>query len=435
MKKTLITLLIFCGVIPQCLSQALKRRASFEAKILWPDNKTPGAKIDEIDEKSPLFEAGFKQGDIIVSVNDRSIVSGEDWSAATYRIRAYEETTIVVKRRTNKISKTLVLNPLPKEQNSNVDTFYESVTNDYGITQRVIITRPKGNGPFPAIFLIQGLSCSTIEKYSGRSNNWVRLIKDIAEKSNMVLVRVDKPGVGDSEGDCGKTDFKTEINGYEAAMRLLKSKSYINTNKIIVYGNSMGSALAPYFANKFNAAGIISDGTFFKSWYEHMLEIERRILEIEGKSQTEIYHLMNTVYIPIYYEMLIKKKSYAHIIKENPLFQKYHRHQPYHMYGRSVEYYHQVQDFNFAAEWERVKVPVRIRWGTNDWIMTENDNDMIIHLLEKSNHTDYQLYKYPKLDHWSTIHPDYSSSFNFKPGQWEDKISQQIIDWAWEIVR
>ena len=166
-----------------------------------------------------------------------------------------------------------------------------------------------------------------------------------------------------------------------------------------------------------------------------MLEIERRILEIEGKSQEEIYNLMNTVYISLYYEMLIKKRSFEDILKENPRYAKNHRQGLNHMYGRSMQYYHQVQDFNFAKHWETLKVPVRIRWGTNDWIMSENDNDMIVSVLKKVGNPDYKLFKYKDLDHWSTLHPNYSNSFNFKPGKWEDNISQQVIDWAWEIIK
>ncbi|MGB3464697.1 MAG: alpha/beta hydrolase, partial [Cyclobacteriaceae bacterium] len=355
--------------------------------------------------------------------------------AITYGIRADKPTQFEIKRGQDSFKKEVQLNPLPKEKHENIDTFYETVTSDYGIKQRAIITKPKGKKKLPAIILIQGLSCSTVEEYSGRSNNWVKLIKDLAEKSNMVFMRIEKPGVGDSEGDCGKTDFLTELNGYESAVEVLKSKPYVDASKIIVYGNSMGSALAPYLANKFNLAGVISDGTFYKSWYEHMLEIERRILQIEEKNEEEIYDLMNEVYIPLYYEMLIKKRSFENILEDNPTCKKYHRQGLNHMYGRPMEYYHQVQDFNFAKNWEEVKVPVRVRWGTNDWIMTENDNDMIMEVLDESGHKDHKLYKYEKLDHWSTIHPDYSSSFNFKPGKWEDKISQQIINWAWEIVK
>jgi len=414
--------------------QELSRRATFEATISWPDNKIPGATIKEITPKSPFDKAGIKALDVIISVNGRKVINQEDWSAITYAIRADKPTHFEIKREQNYFAKDIKLNSLPKENHNNIDTYYETLTSDYGIKQRAIITKPKGNKKFPAIILIQGLSCSTIEQYSSRSNNWSKLIKDLVEKSNMVLMRIDKPGVGDSEGDCGKTDFLTELNGYETAVKLLKTKPYVDTSKIIIYGNSMGSALAPYLANKFDLAGLISDGTFYKSWYEHMLEIERRILQIEGKEEAEIYSLMNEVFIPLYYEMLIKKRSFEDILKDNPTYKKYHRQGLNHMYGRSMKYYHQVQDFNFAKNWEDVKVPLRVRWGTNDWIMTENDNDMIMAILDANKHKNHKFYKYKGLDHWSTIHPDYSSSFNFKPGKWEDKISQQIIDWSWEII-
>ncbi len=434
--QKIIPLFISLFIFMLGFSQELERRASFLSKISWPDNVSPGAEIKEIVNGTPLEKSGFKAGDLIVSVNDRTVLTQEDWSAITYSLSAVADTKIRVKRNGILITKKVRLKALPREQNANIETLYETVVSDFGIRQRAIITIPKGkeSQKNPAIILIQGLSCSSVEKYSERSNNWVQLIQDLAEKSNMVLYRIEKPGVGDSEGDCGTTDFLTELNGYESAVEALKSKPYVDASKIIVYGNSMGSALAPYLANKYDLAAVISDGTFFKSWYEHMLEIERRILGIEGKSQEEIYELMNTIYIPLYYEMLIKKRSFEDILRDNPTYTKYHRQGLNHMYGRPMNYYHQVQDFNFAKYWENIDVPVRIRWGTNDWIMTEHDNDMIISVLKSNKHENHLLYKYKNLDHWSTIHPDYESSFNFQPGSWEDKISSQIIDWAWELI-
>ncbi|MEO9869512.1 alpha/beta hydrolase family protein [Ekhidna sp.] len=414
--------------------QSLGRRASWEANIGWPNGINPGAMINSIQKGSVFEKTGVKAGDLIIQVNDRKILNQEDWSHVTYSIRAHDKTIIHLKRGNGWIKKEIILKPLEQEKHEGINTFYESVVSDYGIRQRTIITTPNSDRKLPAIFLIQGLSCSTIEQYSGRSNNWVKLINDLVEKSGMVVMRVDKPGVGDSEGDCGCTDFKTELSGYEAAIKSLKSKTYVDTTRIVVYGNSMGSALAPYFANTFNLAGSISDGTFYKTWYEHMLEIERRILAIEGDSETTIVEKMNKYYIPLYHEMLIKKKSFEDILDEQPALKEHHRQGLNHMYGRSMEYYHQVQDFNFAQEWEEIKVPVRIRWGTNDWIMSEFDNEMIMDVLERKGHKDHELYKYPNLDHWSTIHPSYSESFNFKPGKWEDYISLQIIDWAKEIV-
>lgn len=434
MTKYLITLALMVTTVS--VGQELDRRAAFISKIAWPTTETPGAPITELVEGSPIAEAGYKKGDLILAVNDRSVKDSEDWSAITYSLRANHDIKLQAKRKGELITATVRLPALPYEQNNGVTTHYETVISDFGIRQRAIITVPEGKESHknPAIILIQGLSCSSVEKYSGRSNNWVRLIKDLVENSNMVLMRIEKPGVGDSEGDCGKVDFKTELNGYESAIRYLKDKPYVDTDRIVVYGNSMGSALAPYLANTYDLAGVISDGTFFKTWFEHMLEIERRILNIEAKSQAEIQELMNTVYIPLYYEMLIKKRSFEDILKERPRYRKHHRQGLQHMYGRSMTYYHQVQDFNFAEHWENLKVPLRVRWGTNDWIMTENDNDMIMDVLTNSGHANHSLYKYKNLDHWSTIHPDYANSYYFKPGKWEPKISQQIIDWAWDMV-
>lgn len=434
--KIMRAIIIYFFIITSfnALAQELGRRATWQATISWPDDVVPGAVIKNIEPNSPLDKAGFKAGDRLITVNERNIISPDDWSAVSYSIRSNQTTTILAKRGTETFKKDLKLNPLDKEVHSGIKTIYGQVTSDYGLKQRTIVTTPNINKKLPAIFLIQGLSCSTIEKFSARSNNWVKLINDLVEKSGMVVMRVDKPGVGDSEGDCGQTDFNTELSGYVTALEKLKSLPYVDTTKIIVYGNSMGSAIAPYMANHYNLAGVISDGTFYKTWYEHMLEIERRILSFKGNNESEVLKRMNQWYIPFYHGMLIGKKSYAEIIKEYPALKEANYHAPYHMYGRPMEYYHQLQDFDFAKEWEQLKVPIRIRWGTNDWIMSEFDNDMIIEVLERAGHEDHELYKYPNMDHWSTIHESGLNSFTGKPGKWEDKISQQVINWAKEMV-
>ena len=328
------------------------------------------------------------------------------------------------------------LQEMEKEVHDGFDVFYEHLTSDYGLRQRVIITKPQGiAGPQPAIFLVQGLSCSSIENYPGRGSNWAKQIEYVVEKSGMVVVRVEKPGVGDSEGDCASTDFMTELEGYRAAIRLMQQKEYIDSERIVVYGSSMGSALAPMLANEFDLAGVISDGTFFKTWYEHMLEIERRIRQMSGDDESTIVKKMNEAFIPLYYGMLIEKKSYAEVLQQYPAIAEYNYHPGGHMYGRPVAYYHQLQDLNLAGEWEKVKVPIRIMYGTNDWIMSEFDNHMIMKVLDRAGHKDHELLIVPGLDHWNTIHEKPEDSFTGKDGIWDTKVPQQIVDWAQEMVK
>ncbi len=416
-------------------TQELGRRSSWEAKINAPSSQTPGATIAQIDAKSPLEKSGFLPKDIIIEVNGRLVKDANVWSNMVYGLRASEKTHIKVLRGSKTYESDVIFNPLGKETHKDLDTYYEEVSSSYGIVQRVIITKPKKQGKQPAVVLIGGLSCSSIETYSGRrGTNWGKTIKGLVENTNMVVMRIEKPGVGDSNGDCGSADFLMDLEGYRSAIAYLKTKPYVDTSKIIVYGSSMGSALAPLLANEFDLSGVISDGTFFKTWYEHMLEIERRILSFKGNTESQIVKKMNQYYIPLYHGMLIQKKSYQQVVDEYPALAEYNYHDPEHMYGRPMRYYQQLQDFDLAGEWEKLKVPVRILRGTNDWIMSSFDNEMIINVLKRNGHADHLLYEYPGLDHWNTIHENPKDSFEGKPGKWDPGTIDLIVSWAQEMT-
>ena len=418
----------------EAYGQDLGRWAEWQAKVQGP-SKLPGATIESIEKDSPLRAAGLEAGDIILKVNGRLIDSDEVWTDIQYGIRANQVLRLQVKRQSESRNYSIRLKGKAKEKHAGLDTYYEAFTNNYGIRQRVIITKPtNANTKLPAVLMIGGLSCSSMELYPGRSSNWARVINDVVEDTDMVVMRIEKPGVGDSEGDCAETDFYTELDGIREAAKLLKSKDYVDTTRIVVYGSSMGSALAPVIANEFNFAGVVSDGTFFKTWYEHMLEIERRIRQMQGDSESEIAKKMNQFYIPLYHGMLIEKRTYQEVVDQYPAIASHNYHGARHMYGRPTEYYKQLQDFDFAGAWEKIKVPVRIMRGTNDWIMSEFDNKMIIEVLDRNGHEDHALYQYPGLDHWNTIHEKPADSFFGKEGKWEDEISGKIVRWLREMA-
>ncbi len=415
-------------------AQILGRRSSWEASIKSPDGVRPGATITSINSNSPLQKAGFLPNDVILAIDDVPILDNQVWSEVSYGLRGNRATKVRAVRNGKIVEAMVQFNPLEKETHKGLDTFYEEITSSYGITQRIIITKPKKQGRQPTVVLIGGLSCSSIETYPGRKGNWVQTIKDLVEKSDMVVMRIEKPGVGDSEGDCGQSDFLTDLEGYRTAIQALKSKPYVDASRIVVYGSSMGSALAPLLANEFNLAGVISDGTFFKTWFEHMLEIERRILQFKGNTESQIVEKLNKYYFPLYYGMLIEKKTYQEVVDAYPALSDYNYHSAAHMYGRPVAYYQQLQDFDLAGQWEKLKVPVRILRGTNDWIMSTFDNKMIIEVLEWNGHQDHILHEYPGLDHWNTIHENPKNSFEGKPGKWDEGTVNIIIEWAREMV-
>lgn len=412
----------------------LERRGAWEARFSAPTAMEPGALVQSIEPGSPLEKAGFGVGDRLLRINGQLILDDGSWDDLLSGLKGGVPTRLEGLVNQDLARADVVFKTRPKEVHTGLDTYYEEVTSTFGITHRTIITKPKTSGRQPAIIVLGGLSCSSIELYPGRSNNWVQTLSDIVEKSGMVVMRIEKAGVGDSEGQCGKADFYTDLAGYDAAIKNLKQKSYVDPERIVVYGSSMGSALAPYMANKHQLAGIISDGTFFKTWFEHMLEIERRIRQFEGDSETLIAHKMNTYYIPLYYSMLIEKKTYGQVVDNYPALREFNYHGEAHMYGRPMAYYHQLQDFDLAGEWAKLQVPVRILRGTNDWIMSAEDNQMIMEVLARNGHKDHMLHEYEGLDHWNTIHTSPKDSYEGKPGKWDENTVTLIIDWAREIA-
>lgn len=416
-------------VSSHAMSNELQRRASWEAKFVAAN--PVGRLLENIDSGSPLEDAGLKAGDILLQVNSTLIVDGATWNDATDNLVANTPTTLTVRRGFSTFDVSAQFNPVPLERYAGLDVEYGVVENDYGFKQRTIVTLPKSaKGKIPAIFMVQGLSCSSTEVRASSKSNYIKMLKQIVESVDMMVMRIEKPGMGDSQGNCSQTDFNTELHGYEKALQTLLNDTRIDPERVLIYGNSMGSAIAPYLANKYQLNGVISDGTFYRSWFEHMLEIERRIKQMQGQTEAQISQQINQAYIPLYYGMLIEKKSYAQVVQENPLLTQYNYHSGQHMYGRPMSYYHQLQDFDFAGQWQNVKVPVKIRWGEHDWIMSESDNHMIVDTLKRAGNHNVELLIYPKLDHWSTLHNTPSDSFNGKSGVWEDEIAQLIVRWA-----
>ena len=435
MRLIIFTLLLAGFLSSSCIVNAddSERRARWHAT--FTSAEPVGREITKIAENSTLSKAGLKVGDIILAINGESIKDVNHWWDLTYQLRGSTEYLLKYKRNNIVSATSIMFDSAPKETFENLHVEYGFITNDYGIRQRTITTIPKNyDAKLPGIFVIGGLSCSSIEKLPGKTSNFVRGLRDLAEASNMIMMRVEKPGVGDSQGRCSETDFHTELNGYEVALKTLLQDKRVDAQKMLIYGNSMGGAIAPYFANKYGLAGVISDGPYYRSWFEHMLEIERRIQSMNGHNQTEVNRRIIEAFIPLYHGMLVEKKSYQQIITENPLLSKYNYHSDQHMYGRPMAFYHQLQDFNVAGEWANLRVPARIRWGTNDWIMSEYDIDMINQTLIDNGNNDVQVAKVKDLDHWFAFHESVLDSYHGKPGKWDDSISQTLVIWANDII-
>ena len=134
----------------------------------------------------------------------------------------------------------------PRETYPNVDVIYDSVTAPDGKRLRAIITKPhETKAKLPVIFLTGWLSCDSVEAPADTKDTIGLILRGLAQTPGFCLFKIDKPGCGDSEGDCSQTDFDTELAGYRAAFRALKNYDFIDSSQIYIFGSSNGGGFAP----------------------------------------------------------------------------------------------------------------------------------------------------------------------------------------------
>src|SRR5438876_6920963 len=129
----------------------------------------------------------------------------------------------------------------PRESYPNADVIYDSVTAPDGKRLRTIITKPPAaKGKLPVIFVAGWLSCDSVEAPANTKDESGLVFRGLAQLPGFSLFRMDKQGVGDSEGDCGETDFNSELEGYRAAFRALKHYDFIDSHRVYILGISNG---------------------------------------------------------------------------------------------------------------------------------------------------------------------------------------------------
>jgi hypothetical protein len=134
----------------------------------------------------------------------------------------------------------------PRESYPNVDVIYDTVSAPDGNRLRTIITKPRqAKAKLPLIFVAGWLSCDSVEAPANTKDASGLVFRGLAQLPQFSLFRVDKQGVGDSEGVCGETDFDSELAGYRAAFRALKNYHFIDTNRVYMLGISNGGWVRP----------------------------------------------------------------------------------------------------------------------------------------------------------------------------------------------
>lgn len=209
--------------------------------------------------------------------------------------------------------------PPLREHFDHATVLYDWVSNARGQRLRTLVTRPNNAaGKVPVIFFVGWLSCDSMEyPDAATTDGFGVFLRRLIDQSGYATVRMDKPGVGESQGDCAKADFQDEISGWRAAFDAMSKYNFIDLDGIFVFGLSNGGGFSPLAAGSHPVRGFVSCGSWGRTWYEHMLELERRRLVKEKKSPAEVNAAVKA-YVEFYALYLMKGMTPGQIITQHP---------------------------------------------------------------------------------------------------------------------
>jgi pimeloyl-ACP methyl ester carboxylesterase len=302
---------------------------------------------------------------------------------------------------------------------------------------RTIVTKPKTttSKKLPAVFLVPWLSCGSIEIPGDPADGFDHIIKSFANNPDVLFFRVERMGVGDSQGTpCGDLDAKTEIALYRQALESLYKKNDVDSDQVYMLGLSLGMSLAPLVAEGFPIKGFMVSGGTTKTWYEHMLEFERHRLQLSGV-YPDTLNVNMKLFIPFYQKYLIDGKSPEEIIRDNPQFSSIWYDMPYHQYGRNYTYFQQVQQLNFEKAWADVQVPVFAIHGEYDWVMSLQDHQRAVDIVNSSGKKNAELVILPKSHHLLSTFNSAKEAFDDEVGIINKEAYNYFLKWLSERIK
>ncbi len=447
-RATLATLLGLT-LAPELLAQGapadtLRRRADWHARIAPPSGDS-GAGVRRVDPGSPAERAGLRAGDRLVALNGKSVTNADAFSPVFQKLRGGDSVRARVVRAgsvagsADTLEIRFVLDSVPHERIPGTVTTYGAIRSDRGYLLRSVVSRPERSAgvKLPGVLFVPWLSCDPVEKPDPGNDGFAHMLRAVAAGSGMVVMRVEKPGLGDSEGpDCRVGGLDDELAAPRAGLQALRSMPEVDPNRIFLLGGSIGGALAPILAAEQpeGIAGVIAVGGYTLTWYEHMLDIERRRLTLSGSKPAEVNATMRG-FAQLYTDYLIGRRTPGEVLAARPALRPLWYDEPGHQYGRPAAYYHAVQQLDVEGAWAAVAehgIPALVVRGDYDWIMGPAEAERAVEIVNARRPRLAHLVVLPKTDHGLMAYESLAAAFGDGKPRNDGGAGRAVTTWLRE---
>lgn len=361
---------------------------------------TRGVEVVSVLPNTTAESCGILPGDVLLALGDQSIANVPAFVEAVGNLREGKEIEIRINREGVDQKVTASPKGLPQETSNEFNIEYGYITIPNG-RLRTVLTLPKDAENAPAVLLLSGLGNGPAEHPSADPIG-MKAIAYALTRSGFAVMRVDKPGCGDSEaGPSRDADFKSVVDGYIAGLRKLKQDTRINPKRTMLFGFSIGGVQAPLVAAAEPVSGIAIYGAMSCNWQEYLQSTTRRQLLLAGASYGETEQVVGQQSAGWHY-LIYEAKSPDDIASEhtelidwvdkNWVDGKYFS-------GVSYRFFQQLGKENVLAAWEKFDGKVLSLWGELDVVTSKSDHELVAEIANRNNTQHGTFQSIPGVDH------------------------------------
>lgn len=337
-----------------------------------------GVEVVSVIPNSTAAEAGLQQGDVILGVGGKDVANTPAFVDVVSTLRSGQEIELRFNR--DGAAQTIKLNPkeLARETSETLDIEYASVATDVG-NLRTVLSLPKNKSSLPVVVLLSGLGNGMAEHPVADQLGMKGLAYALNQRGFAVL-RVDKPGCGDSQGGPARdVDFNSVVSGYVAGVRAVKKHPRINPKQVFLFGASMGGVQAPLVAAAEPVQGIGIFGAMSCNWSEYIQSTTSRQMKMSGADAAQVEQQVKALADGWRYlsqenltpdEIAEKHPELTDWIEQDWTDGKYFS-------GISYRFFQQLCQTDVVGAWQKFNGPVLALWGESDFVTSLEDHAFV----------------------------------------------------------
>lgn len=360
----------------------LPRRATLGVAIETADGG--GARIRSVAPDSTAARAGLRAEDVVTRLNGVPIPDHRALVAQAAQLHGGDTAQFDYTRDGAPAQARARAVASPFETYDGARAHYGAVAFRGG-RLRDILVKPANAAPDgPVVYLIQGYYCASMEGPTAE-HPYRALVQGLAARG-IATYRIEKPGMGDSEGGpaCLDTDFATELDAFRAGLKALVETHGVRADRIVVLGHSMGGVQAPLIAAETRQLrGVAVYGTVLRSWRDYMQDLMRTQAflsadedPVQGEALgEEIRALLNRIFdeetpLP---QIAAQSPRNAELLRTVLQWDGKDT-----ILARTAAYWRGVDDQRLTAAWKDVAAPVLALYGEADFAaLDDSDHRMI----------------------------------------------------------